>query len=151
MYIVLAFQCVNFCFMKELINMLLIQNKEFLWKDRRSGFTRVQEPSALEIAAEQMRILPNLDAGNFIYRVTIPSLAALSYFHVCLCEKHCLCQENLSLKGGHWSCSNSHIYHTDCSRYIAQLLLWYIMKGCNKHMVCHCDAVTSEGTDYDYY
>jgi hypothetical protein len=83
--------------MKELINMLLIQNKEFLWKDRRSGFTRVQEPSALEIAAEQMRILPNLDAGNFIFRVTSPSLAALSYFHVFVCEKHCLCQENLSL------------------------------------------------------
>jgi myotubularin-related protein 5/13 len=37
-------------------------NKEFLWKDRRSGFTSVQEPSALEIAAEQMQILPNLDA-----------------------------------------------------------------------------------------
>ncbi|CAG2065015.1 unnamed protein product, partial [Timema podura] len=36
-------------------------NKEFPWKDRRSGFARAQEPSALEIAAEQMRVWPALD------------------------------------------------------------------------------------------
>nr|CAD7573991.1 unnamed protein product [Timema californicum] len=37
------------------------ENKEFPWKDRRSGFARAQEPSALEIAAEQMRVWPALD------------------------------------------------------------------------------------------
>ncbi|XP_063236434.1 myotubularin-related protein 13 [Bacillus rossius redtenbacheri] len=37
------------------------ENKEFPWKDRRSGFVRAQEPSALEIAAEQMRVWPALD------------------------------------------------------------------------------------------
>ena len=42
-------------------------------------------------------------------------------------------------------------YCTDCSRSIAELLLWCIMKGCNKHIVCHCDAVTSAGTDYGYH
>ncbi|XP_046393982.1 myotubularin-related protein 13 isoform X2 [Ischnura elegans] len=35
--------------------------KEFPWKDRRSGYLRPQEPSALEIAAEQMRIWPTLE------------------------------------------------------------------------------------------
>ncbi|XP_049836392.1 myotubularin-related protein 13 isoform X2 [Schistocerca gregaria] len=40
------------------------ENKEFSWKDRRSGFSRVQEPSALEIAAEQMRIWPTLEADK---------------------------------------------------------------------------------------
>lgn len=37
------------------------ESKEFSWKDRRSGFSRVQEPSALEIAAEQMRLWTSLD------------------------------------------------------------------------------------------
>ncbi|KAK7870000.1 hypothetical protein R5R35_011968 [Gryllus longicercus] len=37
------------------------ESKEFPWKDRRSGYSRVQEPSALEIAAEQMRLWPSLD------------------------------------------------------------------------------------------
>lgn len=40
------------------------ENKEFPWKDRRSGFTRAQEPSALEIAAEQMRVWPTLESDK---------------------------------------------------------------------------------------
>ncbi|XP_069696125.1 myotubularin-related protein 13 isoform X2 [Periplaneta americana] len=46
------------------------ENKEFPWKDRRSGFTRAQEPSALEIAAEQMRVWPNLDQEKQIELVS---------------------------------------------------------------------------------
>lgn len=42
-------------------------------------------------------------------------------------------------------------YYTDCSRSIAQHILWCIMKGSSKHIVGHCDAVTSEGTDYGYH
>lgn len=36
-------------------------SKDFLWQNRRSIFNRVQEPSALEIAAEQMRIWNSID------------------------------------------------------------------------------------------
>ncbi|KAF4533047.1 hypothetical protein B566_EDAN002610 [Ephemera danica] len=38
-------------------------SKEILWKDRRSVYLRPQEPSALEIAAEQMRLWPNYEPG----------------------------------------------------------------------------------------
>lgn len=37
-------------------------SKDFIWHNRRSIFNRVQEPSALEIAAEQMRIWHSIDA-----------------------------------------------------------------------------------------
>lgn len=37
------------------------ESKDFMWRDRRSVINRVQEPSALEIAAEQMRIWNNID------------------------------------------------------------------------------------------
>lgn len=37
------------------------ENKDFHWQNRRSIFNRVQEPSALEIAAEQMRIWGSID------------------------------------------------------------------------------------------
>lgn len=36
-------------------------SKDFVWQNRRSIFNRVQEPSALEIAAEQMRIWNSTD------------------------------------------------------------------------------------------
>lgn len=36
-------------------------NKDFVWRDRKSVISRVQEPSALEIAAEQMRIWTAVD------------------------------------------------------------------------------------------
>jgi hypothetical protein len=46
--------------------MLLVYSREFLWKERRSGYARPQEPPALEIAAEQMRIWPIIGQGNYI-------------------------------------------------------------------------------------
>jgi Myotubularin protein len=42
----------------------VFQIKEYPWKDRRSTYIRQIEPSALEIAAEQMRIWPNYDSGT---------------------------------------------------------------------------------------
>lgn len=36
-------------------------SKDFVWQNRRSILSRVQEPSALEIAAEQMRIWNSID------------------------------------------------------------------------------------------
>lgn len=37
------------------------ENKDYSWQNRRSVLSRVQEPSALEIAAEQMRIWNSID------------------------------------------------------------------------------------------
>lgn len=45
---------------------LIFQSKEFSWKDRKQ-LGRVQEPSALEIAAEQMRIWNSMDPGEIIF------------------------------------------------------------------------------------
>lgn len=46
--------------------MHILTNKSFFHRDvsdfRQSIMTRSQEPSALEIAAEQMRLLPNMDS-----------------------------------------------------------------------------------------
>nr|XP_018897778.1 PREDICTED: myotubularin-related protein 13 isoform X2 [Bemisia tabaci] len=42
----------------------LRESKDFIWKDGRSSFVRGQEPSALEIAAEQMRIRNSLDTDK---------------------------------------------------------------------------------------
>lgn len=39
-------------------------SKDFMWRDRRSVISRVQEPSALEIAAEQMRIWTSIEADK---------------------------------------------------------------------------------------
>lgn len=36
-------------------------SKDFMWRDRRSIINRVQEPSALEIAAEQMRVWNSIE------------------------------------------------------------------------------------------
>ncbi|XP_026287376.1 myotubularin-related protein 13 isoform X1 [Frankliniella occidentalis] len=40
------------------------ESKEFVWKDHRSSYNRVQECSALEIAAEQMRIWTTYDSDK---------------------------------------------------------------------------------------
>lgn len=37
-------------------------SKDYSWQNRRSVLSQVQEPSALEIAAEQMRIWTSIDA-----------------------------------------------------------------------------------------
>lgn len=37
-----------------------------LWKDGRLSYLRPHEPSALEIAAEQMRLWPNIDPSKIL-------------------------------------------------------------------------------------
>lgn len=40
------------------------ESKDFTWQNRRSILSRVQEPSALEIAAEQMRVWNAIDSDK---------------------------------------------------------------------------------------
>lgn len=54
------------CHVLNFLRDLSLQSKEFVWKDHRSSYTRVQESSALEIAAEQMRMWSTYDAGELV-------------------------------------------------------------------------------------
>ncbi|MPC55347.1 hypothetical protein E2C01_049280 [Portunus trituberculatus] len=52
------------------------------WKDGRSSYLRPHEPSALEIAAEQMRLWPNIENSKFIILILLISLAHSSDVYV---------------------------------------------------------------------